>query len=414
VTPTVLFLTTELPWPLDGGGKLRTFETLASLSGLARVTVLSFAEPGETAPAERALADRLPGVTILPPVPHPIRIRRNPGQLLRTLAISLATGLPYLAAKFEDRVYRRRALAAAAEARPDLIWCDHLNVFAIAAAVRDAAPGHPALVLDEHNVESDLFARASGAGALATAARLEAPRVVDFERASLAAADGVVAIGPDDAARLVELGGGERVRAVLPSVGTLPPPREAPAAGGPAVFLASLSWPPNAEAARFLALEVLPRLRRRLPGARAVIGGKGLGAADLRAIRAAGAEPVGFVEDAERFHREASVAVVPVLSGSGISIKLLDALKADVPVVSTTVGARSLPVAHDRELLIADGAEAFAEAVARAMTDEALRRRLVANGRTYLERHHTREVCRRSHAEVIAAALARRPASRSA
>jgi hypothetical protein len=228
VIPSILFLTTELPWPLDGGGKLRTFETLASLSGLGRVTVHSFAEPGVPASDRRALAERLPGVAILPPVPHRIRIRRDPWPLLRTAAISLARGLPYLAAKFENPVYRRRALEAARELRPDVVWCDHLNVFGVAAAARDAAPGRPALVLDEHNVESDLFRRAAGAGVLAGLARLEARRAARFERAAVAAADGVVAIGGEDATRLVELGGGERVRTVLPSVGTLAPPREPP------------------------------------------------------------------------------------------------------------------------------------------------------------------------------------------
>jgi glycosyltransferase involved in cell wall biosynthesis len=411
VTPGILFLTTELPWPLDGGGKLRTFESLKSLSALARITVLSVAEPGTPDIHRAALEARLPGVRVLPPVPHRIRIRRDPGQLLRTAMISLGRGLPYLAAKFENREYLQKALALAAEFRPDLVWCDHLNVFHAAVLARGAAPGNPALVLDEHNVESDLFRRAAGAGILAGPARLEAFRARRFEMAALLAADRVVAIGPEDATRLAALGGGDRVHTVLPSVGELPERRPPPPANGPVVFLASLSWPPNAEAARFLGLEVLPRLRRLVPGVRVLIGGRGLGAADLRALRAAGAEPVGFVADAERFHREASVAVVPVLSGSGISMKLLDALKAGVPVVSTTVGARSLPVADGREVLLADGAEAFAAAVARAITDGDLRQRLVEGARAYLQRHHVAAVIRAQHAAVIGEALAMRRAA---
>lgn len=403
----ILVLTTEVPFPLDGGGKIRTFETLASLSSLAEVQLLAVAEDGRAVAAAADLARALPGIHVAPPVPHPVHIRRRPLVLARTLALGAARGLPYLSAKFESAAYDRAARELAGRFRPDVIWCDHLNVFACA---RRLAGSSLPLVLDEHNVESDLFRRAAGAGGLlAAAARMEARRAERFERAALARADAVVAISGEDAERLRELGGG-RVHVVPPAVGESVPPRDAPRRGPVVVFLASLSWPPNAEAARFLALEVMPHLRRLVPDARVRIGGRGMSAALVHTLSGAGAEVVGAVDDAEAFLRGGSVAAVPVLSGSGISIKTLDALRAGVPLVTTRVGARGLPLRDGEEALLADGAEAFARALARVISDGALADALVHGGVAYLRRYHVRGAQREILAKVLDSARNRRAA----
>lgn len=398
----ILFLTTELPWPVDGGGKLRTFETLACLSRFASVEVLSVVEEGDGAAAARALGDRLPGVALLEPVRHPVRIRRKPLALARTALAQAIYGEPYLVAKFRNRAYLARAAERAAAIAPDVIWCDHLNVFPAAERARAAAPG-AALVLDEHNVESDLFARAAGASKLlATAARLEGRRAARYEARALRIAHRTVAISPEDRERLAALGGGDRVVTCLPSVGALDGEKPAPPPpGNRAVFLGTLSWPPNAEAARFLGLEILPRLRARVPGAQVAIGGRGLAPGLERELRAAGVELPGYVADPAAFLRSGAVAVAPLLSGSGIAMKLLDSLRAGVPTVATPSGARGLGVRDGREILLASDADAFADAVARLLRDDELRRRLVDGAWAYLQDHHSRGGLAARYARLI-------------
>ncbi|WP_373048213.1 glycosyltransferase [Vulgatibacter sp.] len=402
----VLFLTTELPWPVDGGGKLRTFETLACLSRFAEVEVLSVVEEGPIEAQRSALAAALPGITVLPPVRHPVRIRRKPLALARTALAQLLHAEPYLVAKFRNRSYLAAAEERARLYAPDVIWCDHLNVFPAAARASAASRG-ARVILDEHNVESDLFARAAGASSLlARAARLEGRRAAGYEARALRAATRTIAISPEDAVRLSALGGGDRVITCLPSVGDLgQQPPTPPAAGERVVFLGTLSWPPNAEAARFLGVEILPRLRHLVPGAVVVIGGRGLAPALERELRGAGVELAGYVADPTHFLRSGAVAAVPLRSGSGIAMKLLDSLRAGVPTVSTTSGARGLAVADGKELLLADDADGFAAAIARLLRDEALRARLVAGAHDYLLRHHSRQALAASYAEVIEGAL---------
>jgi glycosyltransferase involved in cell wall biosynthesis len=401
----VLVLTTEVPFPRDGGGRIRTFETLACLTEIADVDLLAVAEDPAADAAARELAAALPRLSVAPPVRHPVHIRRKPLALARTLAIGLLRDQPYLAAKYESRAYQAAAADLVARRPPDVIWCDHLNVF---PAARRVAGGVVPLVLDEHNVESDLFRRAAGAtGLLSAAARLEAGRAERFERAALAHANAVVAISEEDAVRLRELGGSP-VFVVPPSIGERVPERAPPRSGPVVVFLASLSWPPNAEAARFLAREVLPRLRRIVPGAQLRIGGRGLASGLAAELAAAGAEVCGHVSDAVSFLRSGSVAAVAVLSGSGISIKTLDALAAGVPLVTTSVGARGLPLRDGVDALVADGADAFAAALARVLHDDAMAEKLVHGGLAYLSRYHVRGAQEPRYREVLERARASR------
>lgn len=392
--PRILFLTTELPWPTDGGGKLRTAETLACLLHFAEVRVLSVSEASDASADARALQRALPGLGVEPPIPHPVRIRRRPLFLVRTAAVQLLRREPYLTAKFASATYQRRARSLVASFAPDLIWCDHLNVFPAARRVAREA-GLP-LVLDQHNVESDLFVRAAGAGRLAPLARWEGARLRRYEVAALCAADAVVAISGEDAARFAEMSGREAVT-ILPSMGEL---GEAPAPPPPShrvAFLGTLSWPPNAEGVDWLAREVA----QRAPELRFVVGGRGLAPAIARRAREAGIELAGWVEDPAAFFRAAGTAVVPLRSGSGIAMKLLDAMRAGVPVVSTPSGARGLPVRHERELLIAEDAHSMAEALRRLAADEDLRRRLVAGAWAYLQAHHARPALASRYREVV-------------
>src|SRR5262249_38223789 len=102
-------------------------------------------------------------------------------------------------------------------------------------------------------------------------------------------------------------------------------------------------------------------------------------------------EVQGQVDDAIRELARARIAVVPLLSGSGTRLKILEAWAAGVPVVSTPVGAEGLPVGDAQPLLLADGAHALADATSRLLACPDLRQELSAAGRLLLEKEFTWE-----------------------
>ncbi len=155
------------------------------------------------------------------------------------------------------------------------------------------------------------------------------------------------------------------------------------------LFVGNLTYPPNIEAARMLVEAVLPELQRRL---RTPVHVTLVGPHHEQVERLAGpaAEARGFVADLGPVYASATAVVVPLSTGGGTRIKLLEAFAHGVPVVASTVAAAGLAVGDGRHLLLADGATETAAAVERIVTDAALARGLVDEaGRLVRDRYST-------------------------
>lgn len=152
-----------------------------------------------------------------------------------------------------------------------------------------------------------------------------------------------------------------------PSRQTPAPTHRPAAARPPAPFDAGFiggDYPFNVEGVLFFCTEVLPHIRRSYPDFKLLIAGHVAEPLAHIGRRWPGVEICGYQPDAQAFYDRVRMVVVPLLSGTGVSIKTLDALDREVPVVSTRVGARGLNdwTAHPR-LFIADKAEEFANKV---------------------------------------------------
>ncbi|MDQ3936785.1 MAG: glycosyltransferase family 4 protein [Actinomycetota bacterium] len=172
------------------------------------------------------------------------------------------------------------------------------------------------------------------------------------------------------------------------------------------VFTGSMRWPPNAEGLRWLLREVWPRVRRRVPEARLFA----IGAdppEDARALADDHVEITGRVPDLEPYFARAAVVVIPILSGAGIRLKLLDALAAGRAIVSTTMGAEGAVVRAGEHLVVADDPESFATAVAELLGDPERRRALGAAARRLAEERYEWEAL----GDRFAALIAERPAT---
>ena len=132
------------------------------------------------------------------------------------------------------------------------------------------------------------------------------------------------------------------------------------------LFLGSFRHLPNVEALQWFLQEVFPRIRKEEPRARLVIVGSDPpprhSLRDPEAI-----EMIGFVEDVREPLMRYSVFVCPILAGSGVRVKLLEAFAAGIPVVSTRMGAEGLADKDGEICALADDPEAFAGHVVRLL-----------------------------------------------
>jgi len=154
------------------------------------------------------------------------------------------------------------------------------------------------------------------------------------------------------------------------------------------IFSGSLAYPANLEAMRFFLDEVFPRIREQLPAAHLVITGSTENV-DLKSLKLDNQVMLtGFVSDIQKEITQASVAIVPILSGGGTRIKILEAMALGTPVVATTKGAEGLDIDHGRNILLADDPEIFTKEVVRLLEDAPLRQRLVENARQLVEEEY--------------------------
>jgi glycosyltransferase involved in cell wall biosynthesis len=158
------------------------------------------------------------------------------------------------------------------------------------------------------------------------------------------------------------------------------------------LFIGSFRHFPNIRAYRWLVEEIWPRIIGQRPDAKlTVVAGpdpelywrKYFAAAIPTAP--AGVELRAFVADVRPLYETAQVVAVPVHLSAGTNIKVLEALAMGRPVVSTTVGCAGLDLENGRNVLIADDAGGFADAVLRLFADGDTRRRISDAGRRHVE-----------------------------
>ncbi|MCB0196055.1 MAG: glycosyltransferase, partial [Anaerolineae bacterium] len=154
-------------------------------------------------------------------------------------------------------------------------------------------------------------------------------------------------------------------------------------------FLGGLHWPPNAQGALWFAEHVFPKIQAQVPDAVLTAIGKNPPAG----LTGPGIETTGYVVDPMPYLAETAVFIVPLHAGGGMRVKILDAWSWGLPIVSTTIGAEGIDVTSGSDILIADTADDFAQAVINVLDDPSLAQRLSHNGRqTVLKKYNWQTV----------------------
>jgi polysaccharide biosynthesis protein PslH len=375
--PAALLLSPEAPYPLAGGGALRTASLLEYLAVRYALDVIVFREPG--APDPRAAFP--PGLARdVNVIDLPAHSKTPAARAVRNL-VRLAAGRPPLNDRF--RGFDREVEAALGQRRYDLAVIEH---FWCAPYLDQLAPRAARVVLDLHNLESALYrslARSEPWPAALAMSRFAAA-ASRLEDRWLPRFSAVLAASPEDAARIPSL---VEVH-VFPNAIPEAPPPEAPEENL-VIFSGNLEYRPNISAVRLFRARVWPLLRDRWPGLRWRLVGKNPHAVEKYLRGDDRIELTGPVENAIEALAAARVVIVPLLAGSGTRFKILEAWAARRAVVSTTLGAEGLHARDGEHLLLRDTPEAFADAISHLLASPEDRLRLGSAGRALCDRQFT-------------------------
>jgi glycosyltransferase involved in cell wall biosynthesis len=178
------------------------------------------------------------------------------------------------------------------------------------------------------------------------------------------------------------------------------------------IFTGKMSYHANVAAAEGLITQVMPTVWQQLPNVRLTIAGKdpsdhllSLAAAEARIT------VTGTVPDLRPYLAQATISVSPMRYGVGIQNKVLEAMAMATPVISTPQAVSALQTKINQDVIVADTAEAIAQAVIKMLTDDALRQQIGQAGRRYIETYHNWNVVTEKleavYREVIAEAKVR-------
>jgi glycosyltransferase involved in cell wall biosynthesis len=166
------------------------------------------------------------------------------------------------------------------------------------------------------------------------------------------------------------------------------------------MFLGGFNHPPNVDAVTYLVNDILPAIQRRLPDVKLYI----VGSEPPEQIRRLANEHVivtGFVADLEPYLSRVKISVAPLRYGAGVKGKINMSLSYGVPVVATQLAVEGMHLESGKDVLAADDAVAFADAVVKVYEDGALWNTLSRNGLAHTERHFSFAAARAAVAAML-------------
>jgi sugar transferase (PEP-CTERM/EpsH1 system associated) len=370
-------------WPLNTGGRHRSFHIVAELARRHRVSVLTTHGPGDD---PEGLAAHLPECEEVVSIPF-VPAKHASTRFVRMLLASWFSPLPVDLWKcrvpaLRDEVARRLRRTAF-----DLCVADFL-----AAVPNVPVDGTVPIVLFAHNVEHVIWQRLGQVEPRRlrrTLIAVEWRKMRRYETQACERASLTLTVSDTDREVLAALAPRAPMAAIPTGVDTayFAPngSREKP---GALVFTGSMDWYPNDDAIRYFLTAILPRIRGEIPDVSLTVVGRNPGSRLRDAATRAGVRVTGTVDDVRPYVADAAVYVVPLRIGGGTRLKIFEALAMGKAVVSTTIGAEGLPLVPGEHFLRTDEPADFASAIVTLIRDPARRRSLGQAGRRLVEERY--------------------------
>jgi glycosyltransferase involved in cell wall biosynthesis len=364
-----LFVVHDAPYPPRSGAPLRSWQLINLLAENGPVHVFSVGLREQDATMPKAA-----GWTHIDPADFPVRSHGIVPAILRAIR---PREFP-IENDYVTGIVNRRLRTLVRDLDPNLIVVSHWH-----DALPSAVKGRHRLVADVHNVESDLARQLwmDSNGTLTLRRRYRLAQWRRRERAFLRNVDQIWSCSADDARRL------RSIDATFPPIEVVPNAidvdsydrnRSTSLHVRPTIgYVGFYGYKPNADAASALIDDIFPAVKAARPGTRLVLIGR---SPTERMQRAAANDAdivvTGSVDDVRDYLPEIDVLAVPLLSGSGTRLKILEAFAARVPVVSTAKGAEGLDVTPGKQIEICE-IPAMASRILVLVADEERRRRQV-------------------------------------
>ncbi|MBT6339271.1 MAG: glycosyltransferase [Desulfobacula sp.] len=372
----VLVIDEELPFPVNTGKRLRTFNLLKFLAPNHEITFMCRQPDGNNTVNCDAF-EKL-GINVIT-VPHPI-LKKEGLKFYLSLFANLFSVYPYSVSSHYSGMIVEAIKTEVNKKCYDLIHCEW-TPYAINLKQFVKIP----IVLNAHNVEAMIWKRnveVAKNPVLKAYVWLQWKKMVRFERKAFVQFKGIATVSEPDKAvisktfspeKIMVIENGVDVNYFQSSNNSMQPLS--------LVFTGSMDWRPNVDAMIYFLDCIWPLLVEKCPEVRLTIVGRNpMPALKMRVAGENNVKLTGTVDDVRPFISQAAVYIVPLRVGGGSRLKILEALSMKKAVVSTTIGAEGLDLSPEKDIVIADSPEDFAHQIVALFADEVLCRELAMTG----------------------------------
>jgi len=379
-------------WPVNTGGRLRSFNIISELSRRNQVSVLTTHRPDDDC---SALAENLPLCRSVTSLDYSAP-KRTSLKFAATLIKSWCSELPVDLYKFRIAKLRQEVTLALASGEFDLCIADFLVALPNTPFNLSARFAHTRVpvIYFSHNVEHMIWKRLcrNDKNPLRRLIlEIEWRKMRHYEAKACKRVDLTIAVSEEDRDQLIRMAPGSKSCAVPTGVDIeyfkpIPDTAQKPFE---LVFTGSMDWHPNEDAILYFIDNILPHIKKRLPAVTLTVAGRNPSPLLQSVAAKTGVSLTGTVDDIRPFIQQAAVYVVPLRIGGGTRLKIFEALAMGKAIVSTTIGAEGLPLIEGHHLLRADEPVKFAEQVVYLLNDKHQREQLGKAGRTLVEESYS-------------------------
>ncbi|MBE7097071.1 glycosyltransferase [Bacillus cereus] len=351
----ILFITNLLPYPLDNGGKIKTFNTIESLSEKFDIDVICYISDEE----DRRNIAGLGGIA------NDVQVVCK--NLIRSVSFkdffidymkSLMTKYPYNVNKFRHPDFERLISNKLSNNKYYAIYVDHLQMM-----VYYDLFNHENTILDQHNVESLIFKRliqSENSVVKKALGAIEYKKLRKFEIGMLHKAGQVICLSEEDQKEFMQLGINKDKINILPIHLKSSYCKNNKSLSGEKfklLFLGSMSWYPNQNGIKWFLENVWVSLDKRYY--ELYIVGSNPPETIKQYHNGENVHVTGYVEDINEYIEKCDISIVPLFIGSGQRVKIIESFAKGIPVISTSIGAEGLIYTNGEDIIIADTIEDF-------------------------------------------------------
>lgn len=384
----ILFLSRWYPYPANNGSKIRIANLLRGLSQCHQVSLLSFYDPRQGEPDLQVLRTFCQEVQTVPWQPF------RPQSWRARLGYFSAIPRAYLDMHSEEMERRIRAMLKSS--RVDLVIASQIDM----AAYAPVFSGTPAIF---EELETGVFLDRIAQAGSRTARLRHRLTWLKHRRylASLLKHFRACTVVSEQERRILEreLAIGKRVEVIPNCVDlNLFPPKSGQPHPYSLIFTGSLTYQPNYQAIVWFLQEIFPLVLRHVPSTRLVITGDH-GNLPLPSLE--GVTLTGLVADVRPHLSQAWCSVVPLKTGGGTRLKILEAMAMHTPVVTTFKGAEGLEMESGVHGFIVDEPQDFAEMILKLFRSPELRQQIAANAYELVQQRYNWETVMPRFLELV-------------